>query len=473
MIVTKATDFFSGLIKQNFDDQVYGGRPHEISNTLDHFFETFRNLGVEFVFVARDSNYVPPVERRFTIFDELSKRISDVMAFIDRFERIPDPASINYRYREFLAFSTTDTCLEYGTFTEAQGDTGPHAMVQYARNHENVVAILAFANEFLMHNLNNTPYWRCDEQTLDFKIFTTKCYDFEMIHRYLNVSDHQYYVMAAVLMIVGTNKGIWLRGGHRNHNGGTANGTMSQKRIRRVLELVKQHCPREFDADFKSVAQLVFEDGSGEYGDQLETQYNRLVHLKENNYVQNFTPYSSLAYQLRLLNNTPICANTEMEYLQFGNQTYADLLVTLNQKAMGLLLKDEIDASRQILFKRDREESLAEITIEPESPTCNKIMLCDAIYITILFTSNFFLFYSYHSSFGGALRRGGRVHHANEMENFLLDSEFGSIICLHGTGANGSATHSPHGDHRSVPRSCKYQKPILIYSIAGNRIIPI
>lgn len=245
-------------------------------------------------------------------------------------------------------------------------------MVQYACSHKNVIAILGCSASVTVHDLRSTECWRVEDNDLDFKNFTTRCYDFETIRRHLNVSAHQYHMFSAMLMIVGTNDAIISSAAQSNH-----------QRIWRVLELVQRYCPQEFYADFRRVAQMVFVDDSDEYGVQLETQYNRLVHPKDFNFyshdVYNQFPYLD-GYQWKIMMGEMICVTLPFDDFtlqQTGRQSMADLRVTLNRKAMGLLFHSKSDGNvtRKMLLKRSREDKPAVIEVEPEYPKCKNELI--------------------------------------------------------------------------------------------------
>lgn len=260
-------------------------------------------------------------------------------------------------------------------------------MVQYARENKNVVAIFAKDSDHLAHFLGSAEYWRCDTGPggfFDHNNFTTKRYNFEAIRRHLDVSIDQYHMMVAALAVVQKHKAVKvnerIKSGFHEINRNKGNRIYFDQ----LVSEVKQHCPADFNGDFKAIARFLFYGYFEETANQLEVHYNRFVfpNMDEARGQQadperHFQYYSF--YRLKIWNDEPTFCNFpfnefDRDRLEGGSASLADLFITLVEKAMGILFyaRKPEKITRKVVLKRSRQSPSEEIDVEVVYPECKR-----------------------------------------------------------------------------------------------------
>lgn len=200
IVVIRLKELMMSIIQLNVKAAFYGGSHRYYHEQLDKFFQHFHDLNVKLVFFGGGSKTKDRLAKMTVKTDQDYKKYSQLLKHIDKTNEVKLCARPELRlclglYEEGIARKYGEYCLSTGA--SLNGD-----IVEYSRENENVIAVLAKDSDFLLYNLKSVEYWSCGIDHLNFNDMTTKNFNQMAMLDHLKLTPYQFHVMLAIAGVI-------------------------------------------------------------------------------------------------------------------------------------------------------------------------------------------------------------------------------------------------------------------------------
>lgn len=190
---------------ENPEDILYGGRNNKLAEIIETFLQKICDAGAKLVFFQSYFKRQPTnSENEMTDTEPLQYRdrtehfklYADILRKIDNNESI-DVARCNLR--TLLGFDYESIAKKYGEL-HTSSLLRHIEIINYAKKHRNVLAILAKDSNFLMFDFHPTQYWLCGKRYLKLDELKVRNLDINKLNDHLGLSKLQKAVFGAILV---------------------------------------------------------------------------------------------------------------------------------------------------------------------------------------------------------------------------------------------------------------------------------
>lgn len=332
---------------------------------LEHFFGEFQKIGVKILFFIRDGEGSETRQEICRQYQERYDYSINVLDHIDQHSQMPD-------------IEPDDFCSRFAVNSHGMARNGQHQMypaesgiptiADFARQNQNVVAVLCDNCSFVMFNVK-TKFWQYVIETSNPTDFNAVEYNMEAILSHLALTAHQFYIMSTVLLMCSD----------RDIATAMTFDATDDERFAKVAAVIKAKCPLQFNnTNFEELATALFGQNVFNQTFLLKATYLRLFDpksksmfdFKHTSLTQRMSPY-----QLSIWKDQLMCENSDFIDLQFqveNDRTYADIIVSLFKRMLGVLLysEREMNPQRELVIKMSHSEPFKSNMVAAEFPGC-------------------------------------------------------------------------------------------------------
>lgn len=270
-MVIRLKELMMAVIQLNVKAAFFGGSHRYYHEELEKFFQQFRDLNVKLVFFCGGTKTKDKLNKMTLKVDQDCKKYSQLLKHIDKTKEVklcsrPELRSCLGLYEEGIARKYGEYCLSTGSLNKD--------IVQYSRENENVVAILAKDSDFLLYDLGSVEYWSCGIEHLNFNGMTTFTFNRQAMLEHLKLSPYQYHVMVAIAGVILNDI--------QKHAFRVSKGIMNQITpgsayiIRSISDAVRDKVPETEDKpNFGAWTTFMFTSHLEEYCWLIEKQYKK------------------------------------------------------------------------------------------------------------------------------------------------------------------------------------------------------
>lgn len=188
------------IIQLNVKAAFYGGSHRYYHEQLEIFFRHFQDLNVKLVFFGGGAKTKDRVAKMTAKTDQDYKKYSELLKHVDKTNELKLCARSELRL--CLGLYEEGIARKYGEYHLSTGVSLNKEIVEYSRENENVVAILAKDSDFLLYNLKSVEYWSCGIEHLNFKNMTTMSFNQMALLDHLKLTPFQFHVMLAIAGVI-------------------------------------------------------------------------------------------------------------------------------------------------------------------------------------------------------------------------------------------------------------------------------
>lgn len=200
IIIVDLIQFVSTATRINFGALTHGGRNQLLLECVEIFFEKIQSAGVQLIFsygLYFGEEYKQEIDENYSRDELKCARIySNIYAQIDRNE------TVNYNFTEFTALLGLDLesiAAKYGIL-RIPAIKRYKDILNYVREHDNVLAIISRNTNYLIPNISPTQYWLCGDRYLKLKTFDVVACDIHHLDKYLGLEKLQKALFGAILL---------------------------------------------------------------------------------------------------------------------------------------------------------------------------------------------------------------------------------------------------------------------------------
>lgn len=354
------------VIQLNCKAAILGGSHRYYHERLDTFFKQFQDLNVKLVFFGGGSKEKDKLLKLSIKSDQDYKKYIELVKYVDKQNDIKLCARPELRiclglYEEGIARKYGDYVLSTGLLNKD--------IVQYARENDNVVAIMGKDSDFLLYNIGSVDYWICGITDLNFNDMTTLCFNQKALLDHVNLTPYQFHVMVAIAGVILDEP--------KKHCFRVKQGVFKQKVpgsieiIRSICDCVKNNVPKDEEKpSFGAWTTMMFASCLEEYCWLIEKQFkkynvvtNTLSDCATEADVDDVKYLKKYKNIWAILNDEVI--RVDHNFIDLGRWTsnrnamaFHNLFVLVFKRAMGVILnsKKEDEPKRRFLMKGGENE---------------------------------------------------------------------------------------------------------------------
>lgn len=261
------------IIQLNVRAAVLGGSHRYYHEELDKFFQQFQDLNVKLVFFGGGSYTKDRILKVISKFDQNYWKYMRMVHHVDKTKMLK--LCTRPELRLCLGLYEEGIARKYGEYHNSTGSLNKD-MVEYARVHENVVAILAKDSDFLLYNLGprSVGYWSCGIEHMNFNEMTTISFNQKAMLDHLKLTPYQFHVMISIVGVILSDV--------KTHPYWVAKEVLKQKYpssnevIRSISDWVRDKIPEmEEKPNFGAWTTMIFRSHLEEYCWLIEKEYKK------------------------------------------------------------------------------------------------------------------------------------------------------------------------------------------------------